>query len=392
MNLAPHLDHVVGAGGGSPLYQLSPEHVAGLLALATLPIGLWLLRSRGAPVLAPIEWLLVALLAGSAAIHIGLLIGNDHGPGISALFLVDGILLAVIARRVLRGSGAGRLGVAVLVGSIVAYWLSALGGEPPDQIGLATKLGEIVALAIIVRPGTSRRWHGVRSVAGSAAICFLVIGTAASSWVGAFRAAAAEPGEVAGRHAHEGSVAPPGTVMPAVPDREPTSAEHAAAPALVLAARAALAKYNDPALAAADGYHLSGLAGVDYHANNPVYEHDDRVLDPARPETLVYGVAPDGRPVLLGALFLMPSIGTPGPTIGGPLTVWHAHQHICFSLTPPGLAGLLSPFGACPLGSIDMPITAEMIHIWIVPGAPEAFGDLDDGWRRAYLASTVTRP
>ncbi len=392
MNLAPHLDHVVGPGGGSPLYQLSPEHVAGLLALATLPIGLWLLRRKGAPILAPIEWLLVALLAGSAAVHTGLVIGNDHGFGISALFVVDGILLAVIARRVLRGSGAGRLGVAVLVGSICAYWLSTIGGEPPDQAGLATKLGEILALAIIVRPGPSQRRRGVRSVAGSVAIALLVIGTATSSWIGAFRAAAAEPGAVAGHQIHGGGVAPPGTVMPATPDREPTSDERAAASTLVLAARTALAKYNDPALAAADGYQMTGLAGIDYHANNPVYEHDDRVLDPARPETLVYGVAPDGRPVLLGALFLMPSIGTPGPTIGGPLTVWHAHQHICFSLTPPGLAGLLSPFGACPLGTIDMPLTAEMIHVWIVPGAPEVFGDLDDGWKRAYLQASATRP
>ncbi|HVD92307.1 MAG TPA: hypothetical protein VNC21_08495 [Vicinamibacterales bacterium] len=392
MNLAPHLDHVVGAGGGSPLYQLSPEHVAGLLALATLPIGLWLLRRKGAPILAPVQWLLAALLAGSAAIHIGLVIGNDHGLGISALFMVDGILLAVIARRVLRGSRAGRLGVAVLVGSIVAYWLSTLGGEPPDQVGLATKLGEILALAIVVRPGPSRRPRRMRSVAGGVAIALLVICTAASSWIGAFRAAAAAPGAIAGHHIHGGSVAPPGTVLPATPDRESTSTERATATALVLAARAALAKYNDPALAAADGYHMAGVAGIDYHANNPAYEHDDRVLDPARPETLVYGVAPDGRPVLLGALFLMPKIGTPGPTVGGPLTVWHAHQHICFSLTPPGLAGLLSPLGACPLGTIDMPLTAEMIHIWIVPGAPEQFGDLDDGWRRAYLAASVGRP
>jgi hypothetical protein len=32
-----------------------------------------------------------------------------------------------------------------------------------------------------------------------------------------------------------------------------------------------------------------------------------------------------------------------------------------------------------------------MIHIWIVPGAPEPFGDLDDEWKRAYLHGAVTR-
>jgi hypothetical protein len=91
----------------------------------------------------------------------------------------------------------------------------------------------------------------------------------------------------------------------------------------------------------------------------------------------------------MGAMFLMPKIGESGPMVGGPLTVWHAHQHICFSLTPPGLTGILSPLGGCPVGSIDIPLTAEMIHIWIVPGAPEPFGDLDDGWKRAYLQSAV---
>jgi len=385
------------AAGGSPLYQISAEHLAAVFALGVLLIGMWLLRRRGArdPVsnLAPADWLLAGLLAGSAAIHTGLAVGpDDHAWGIRVLFLVDAFLLGLIARRVLRGSRVGRLGVAVLVGSIGAYWISALGGEAPDQVGLATKLGEILALAIVVRPTPSRRGWSLRSVAGSLAIALLVIGTATSSWVGAFRASAAEPGAVAGHHVHAGSVAPPGTILPVVPEREPTPAERAAAADLVMAARIGLARYADPAVAAADGYRVNGLAGIDFHAANPANENDDRVLDPAHPETLVYAVAPDGRPVLMGAMFLMPRIGTPGPTIGGPLTVWHAHEHVCFSLTPPGLAGLLSPFGMCPLGTIDVPLTAEMIHIWIVPGAPEPFGDLDEAWKRAYLQATAARP
>jgi hypothetical protein len=383
--------------GGSPLYQISADHGAAVFALGLLIVLAWLLRRSGArlfvPSLAPADWLLAGLLAGSAAIHAGLAIGHDdHAAGIRALFLVDAVLLAVIARRVLAGVRAGRLGAAILVGSIGAYWMSALGGEPPDQVGLATKLGEILALAIVVRPAPSRRARVLRSVAGSVAIGLLVIGTAASSWVGAFRASAAEPGAVAGHHVHAGSVAPPGTILPVTPERDPTPAERAAAADLILAARVALARYADPAVAAADGYRVNGLAGIDFHAANPANENDDRVLDPAHPETLVYAVAPDGRPVLMGAMFMMPKIGTPGPRIGGPLTVWHAHEHVCFSLAPPGLAGLLSPLGMCPLGTIDVPATAEMIHIWIVPGAPEPFGDLDEAWKRAYLQATASRP
>jgi len=383
----------VHAVGGSPLYQISPEHLAAVIALSGLVVGAWLLRRRGEPMLTPLSWLLVGLLAASAAIHAGLAIAQDgHGVALRAAFAIDAVLLALVARRVLRGRSAGRLGIAVLVGSIVAYWASTLGGEAPDQIGIATKLGEVLALAIVLRPAPSARWRAVRSVAGSGVVSLLIVGTAASSWIGAFRAAASEPGAVAGHHVRAGGVAAPGTILPVVADRQPTPAERAAAMDLVLRARIALARYADPAVAAADGYRVQGMQGIDFHAGNPAYENDGRVLDPARPETLVYAVAPDGRPVLLGAMFLMPKIGQPGPTVGGPLTVWHAHEHICFSLTPPGLAGLLSPLGMCPVGTIDMPLTAEMIHIWIVPGAPEVFGDLDDAWKRAYLRATAARP
>jgi hypothetical protein len=369
---------------GSPLYRFDPAHGAALLALLlAAPVILWLLRRAEAHRRAPIESLLIGLLLGSAAIHAGLVIGNDHGPAVALLFIVDAVLLTVVARRVLRGSRAGRLGVAVLVGSIVAYWL-AMAGEPPDQLGLATKLGEVLALAIILRPASARS-RRLGSLARGLAICLLVVGTAASSWVGAFRASAAEPGAVAGHHVHNGSVPPPGTLFPPVPARDATPSERAAAANFVMATRIALARYADPTVAAADGYALVGLAGIDFHASNPANEHDGRVFDPAHPESLVYAVAPNGRPVLLGAVFQMPDIGQSGPMIGGPLTAWHGHENVCISLTPPRLAGLLSPLGTCPVGSILLARTAEMIHVWVVPGAPEPFGDLDDAWKRAYL-------
>ncbi len=92
----------------------------------------------------------------------------------------------------------------------------------------------------------------------------------------------------------------------------------------------------------------------------------------------------DGEPVLLGAQFSMPEKGQAGPAIGGPLTVWHAHDHVCVGL-PGVLTGLQSPFGTCPIGSITIPETNEMIHVWTLPGVPEPFGDLDDAWLNEYL-------
>jgi hypothetical protein len=373
---------------GSPLYAIAPEHVAAIASLVALAgVALILSRHRFAR-LTPVDGLLVALLLASSAVHAGLALA--HGTAAArVLFALDAIALAIVAQRVLEGRSAGRFGGAALAGSILAYWAAALGGEPPDQVGLATKLVEILALAIVLRPTST---VGRRAALGSIAITLLVFGTAASSWIGAFRAAASTPDAVAGHHVHAGGVAAPGTLMPPVAAREPTHDERIAAEGMVIATRAAIAKYADPKIAAADGYQVAGMHGIDFHASNPRYEKDGRIFDPQHPETLVYAIAPDGRPVLLGAMFQMPGLGQPGPTIGGPLTIWHAHQHICFSLTPPSLAGILSPLGTCPIGSFDMPLTAQMIHIWIVPGAPEPFGDLDDAWKRAYLQATVTRP
>jgi hypothetical protein len=84
-------------------------------------------------------------------------------------------------------------------------------------------------------------------------------------------------------------------------------------------------------------------------------------------------------------MFETPS-GRSGPMIGGPHTVWHGHEQVCFSFT--GLAGLTSPLGSCPLGSLTIPMINEMIHLWVVPGAPVRWGDLDPAWLASYLAGT----
>ena len=176
----------------------------------------------------------------------------------------------------------------------------------------------------------------------------------------------------------------PGTSLSASIPAAASVEQVSAARLLLEATRAAIARYADPAVAARDGYAVDGIAGLDSHASNEAYEHDDRVLDPERPESLVYAMGTHG-PILLGAMFQMPGFGEVGPAVGGPLTVWHGHEQICFSLVPPGLTGIVSPLGGCPVGSLSMPRTVEMMHVWTVPGAPQPFGDLDDAWRDAYV-------
>lgn len=370
---------------GSPMYDVIPEHEPAGLAVLLLVAAAWYLRRRSykgshratarleqyraLPITKRLLWW---LLASSAAVHGGLVLG--HEPSYyTALYAADAALLGWASYRLLSGSRWRRWAALVLLGSIIGYAVSAFAGEPPDQVGIATKLLELTALAIVLRPAPDRR---ARKLLSSTVVIGLFVFTALAAWVGAFSSG--------GGH-HLGEVPGPGSLIPAGEDRPPTPAEQAAADELYRATRAALVKYQDASVAAAHGYNVDHMYGRDFHADNPLYINDGHVLDPEKPETLVYAVV-DSQPVLLGAMFQMPGINNPGPAVGGPITVWHAHDHICFSLTPPALSGLQSPFGTCPVGSINMPITNEMIHVWTLPGAPDPFGDLEDEWLDEYLA------
>jgi len=112
----------------------------------------------------------------------------------------------------------------------------------------------------------------------------------------------------------------------------PGGEERAAAQRLYDRVKAATAAYRDPDAARAAGYRVdpdkrkpSGRPPVAIHSPNPAYRRDGRVLDPSRPESLVYGKKPDGELALIGALFAVPP-GEAAPTLGGPITRWHTHR------------------------------------------------------------------
>ncbi len=123
--------------------------------------ALWVVAGCGAVVagydaLAPLHRFAFWLLAATSAAHLGLALGHG-GPGLRLLFLLDAVLLAEAARRLALGRRWRLLAGLLLSGSIVAYWAAVLGGEAPDQIGLAMKLVEITALAVVLRPADARR-------------------------------------------------------------------------------------------------------------------------------------------------------------------------------------------------------------------------------------------
>lgn len=433
-----------GAVIGNPLYDVLSGHGAAILAVLVLPLLAWWLGIRardgsrragrlvaGYSTLGPLDRLAIWTMAASAAIHAVLAPGHD-GAAMAILFLGQATLLLVAIVRAASGRSWRTLGGLVLIGSIVAYAIAVTNGDLVDQVGLATKFIELVGLAAIARGATAGR--PIRRLATVSGLTALVLLTSIAGWSGSVLASgghgAADAATVGveedghgggdgadgdehrdgadgdghedgadgdghrGGHGHgHGALTgypTPGSVMATGLPAEATPAQRAAAEDLHARIVAATARYADPAVAAADGYAVGGIEGTDFHAANPAYEDDGRILDPERPEDLIYAATPNG-PVLLGVMFSMPD-DEPGPMIGGPTTVWHAHEHVCFGLVPPGLAGLLSPLGGCPVGAVDLPLTNEMIHAWVVPGAPQSWGDLDEAWRDRYLAGLGATP
>ena len=181
------------------------------------------------------------------------------------------------------------------------------------------------------------------SVAGTGVLMLFAVGGAAwaTSAVSYEDGLAAEPGGPAASSAGQREEHHAGCAEP------PTLEQQAAAGKLAADTRASVARYVDPPAAEADGYRPSSPSWRPVtHYLNPAYQRDGEILDPDRPESLVYANTSEGA-VLLGAMYLIPEPGVSGPQIGGCLTQWHAHS----------LRGWETP---------------EMMHVWSVdiPGGP----------------------
>jgi hypothetical protein len=128
----------------------------------------------------------------------------------------------------------------------------------------------------------------------------------------------------------------------------PTADETAAAAALVAAVKVNWSPTLTVAGAAALGYRAPKTPAASkvltHLANRSLATSTTDLLDPAKPQALVYANLPDGSQVLAGVLFTAP-IGQ-GPCPGGSTTLWHYHQ-----------AGA----------------TREMIHVWLFDNPTGSF-------------------
>jgi hypothetical protein len=154
----------------------------------------------------------------------------------------------------------------------------------------------------------------------------------------------------------------------------PTSAEVAAANKLATDTRGGLTRFADLRDARRAGYapHVRARKATK-HYFKAAFVTDGRVLDPTRPEGLLYAHT-DRGPVLVAAVFLMNRGGEPGREVGGCLTRWHVHDELCSSDPAKGMiSGARTRGGRCPPGQVAW-AAPPFLHAWTidVPGGPFA--------------------
>lgn len=389
--------------GGSNLYAIAPEHLAGLFAVLALPLLLWLtfrlvhasaarrlpaaVRLRDGYVHAGVVTRAAALLMlVTAVIHLALTLGDAaHTPGLMLLFLANGLCFVALTGLALTWRPWRAPAALLLVATLSAYLITlAAQRGSPDALGIATTLIEVTALGLALLPEAGHERRRRRLLGAASAVIGAMVLTGVMTWIIAFVTAASAEGHTrqSGTEARERRVqALPGMVAGKIPPGPPTPEQQDAAARLLAETNAGIERFRDVAVARAEGYRPDRLGGDTTHWLSRRNEKDGHILDPTRPEGLVYANTSSG-PVLLGAVFQMPA-GKAGPVVGGSLTVWHKHQNICFSALARTISGIASPFGRCPAGSV-MADTPEMIHVWVVPQPGGSFGDLDERWVKEF--------
>jgi hypothetical protein len=150
-----------------------------------------------------------------------------------------------------------------------------------------------------------------------------------------------------------------------------SAAELEGAARLVAETRAAAVRFENLEAALAEGYYQVAPArnGL-VHYMNAAYNRDGRILDPERPESLIYLSMADGSWKLVGVMYRMPSADQPGPRVGGILTTWHAHDNLCVAN---GRVVATTTDGNCARGTLSK--TPEMLHVWLVDNPHGVFAD-----------------
>jgi hypothetical protein len=159
-----------------------------------------------------------------------------------------------------------------------------------------------------------------------------------------------------------------------------TPAELARADHLLRSTIADLPEWSTPDKAQAAGYRSigDGVTG-DEHFVNWSYVDDGHILDPKRPESLVYENR-NGRQSVVAAMYMLPfdSHFSNVPDVGGGLTQWHVHADLCLTNDPNQkfVVGFAALNGPCPAGTTKAG-NQPMLHVWRVPNPCGPFAALE---------------
>ncbi len=133
---------------------------------------------------------------------------------------------------------------------------------------------------------------------------------------------------------------------------------------------AATARYEDIRTALGDGYIqvTQDLPGIAAHFIHPGYNRDGDLMNPEKPETLLYTKRLDGTWTLVGAMFSSESVSDQPPSFFGALDAWHRHENLCFTI-----ASVSVKASAAECAGLFMPVTPWNLHVWTAPGADGVF-------------------
>lgn len=135
-------------------------------------------------------------------------------------------------------------------------------------------------------------------------------------------------------------------------------------------AKAASEKYEDIRVGLASGYIqvTQDLPGIAAHFVNFTYTTDGILIDPERPETLLYSKRVDGTWRLVGVMFSSEKVSDEAPAFFGQLDAWHRHSNLCFT---PNFVSVQPNAASCK--GVFQATTAWMLHVWTMPGSVGVF-------------------
>ncbi len=351
------------------------------------------------------SWLTVAgsCALGAGAIHAAAIgVHAEHRPAALLFLLVAAVQLGLGAAALLRPNRFVAVGLAVAGVGAVAGWVVAksigipfvAGLDVAEPVQAADALAAGLAAASVI-VGLLALTEGREAAAGGPSVAFAFVGVGALTVGGMFGAGTHVHSRDHGGETVVASAVAPVPYDPAMPIDlggvdGVTPQQQARAENLVADTILRLPRWSDPAVAEAAGFKSIGDAGTGHeHFLNAAFMNDDAMLDPERPESLVYDTSTGGRRLVAAMYMTKPGLPLDQvPDIGGKLTQWHIHDNLCYNAAG-RVAGLTDAAGNCRPGLVK-PVPTPMIHVWIESNPCGPFAALE-GVGAGQIAAGETR-